>query len=89
MQYLSVSYCSNTFLRGVSILRALEAWYNPPLCVISQHSDVDEAAEIQLLRPELRHDGSVITPIPWSSILSTNTLECGIDWVNVFLVLAV
>ena len=34
---------------------------NLPLRVISQHSDIDEAAEIQLLRPEMRHDGLTIT----------------------------
>lgn len=49
----------------------MEIECNPPLCVISQHSRVDEAAEIQFLRPELRHDGMVITPISPSGTIST------------------
>lgn len=35
------------------MFRAREIESDPPLCVISQHSHIDEAAEIQFLGPEL------------------------------------
>ncbi len=82
--YLSVSYCSNTFLRAISIIRAMEIKSYPPLCVISQHSHVDEAAKVQFLRPELRHDELAIVRILRSSIMPSWFLSMYIE----FLVLA-
>ena len=67
--YLSVSYCSKTFLRAVSIIRTMDIKSDPPLCVISQHSHVDEAAKVQFLGPELRHDELAIARILRSSII--------------------
>lgn len=55
MVYLSVSYCSNTFLEAVSGVSG--GWDgDKPLCVISDDSGVDEAAEIKCLGSELGHD---------------------------------
>ena len=56
-------------------------WYgtvSSPLCVVSQHSRVDEAAEVQLLRPELRHDrlGNFSNPLQQYEVMLAWFLLC-------------
>lgn len=56
MVYLSVSYCSNTFLEAVSGDFLGVRVGIQPLCVISDDPGVDEAAEIKRFGSELGHD---------------------------------
>ena len=66
------------------MFRAREIKSDPPLCVISQHSHIDEAAEVHFLGPKLRHDELAIAQILRSRIMTTWFLSMYID----FLVLA-